>query len=49
MHSRNKKKAEQTVTMEQVGKVVRNIKDYCKAAIENGYILPTNGANLINR
>ena len=49
MHSKSKKKAEATVTQEEVGKVVRNIGDYKKAAIENGYILPQHGANLINR
>ena len=49
MHSRSRKKAEATVTQEEVGRVVRNIKDYIKAAVENGYILPHHGGNLINR
>ena len=49
MHSRNKKKAEATVSVEEVSRIVRNLADYCKAAQANGYILPTHGANLINR
>ena len=47
--SKQQKKNENKVTVEEVGRVVRNLNDYIKAAKENGYILPTNGANLINR
>ena len=49
MHSRSKKKAEATISVEEVSNVIRNVQDYCNAAVENGYILPTHGANLINR
>ena len=49
MHSRNRKKADATVSAEEVKRVVRNVADYKRAAVQNGYILPTNGANLINR
>ena len=49
MQSRNKKKADATVSAEEVKRVVRNVADYKKAAIQNGYILPSHGANLINR
>ena len=50
MNSRSRRRAESaTISAEEVSKVIRNVRDYKNAAIENGYILPTHGANLINR
>ena len=49
MNKRAHQKTADTISVEQVSRVVRNLKDYIAAARANGYILPRNGANLVNR